>query len=228
MGDLSSTQMQAELQRRVAQLSVGAGSAALAAINRSIRWIQRQGSYTFQLAGPTTLTCASGGTIALPLDVDPGKAILLTNVTNGQGLPIVKGSFADLWEARNFVAQDQGFDRYMIVAAPKSSSASVLHLFPTQSVSSDVSIRYHRLSVDLSDGSGTSNLPRDFDDLVIDLAEAEERRINDIGDTWAQTYARCQDQIKVLLDAYRSTSMESGPGAEAQSAVAEKTQVGRP
>lgn len=232
MGDLTSTQMQTELVRRVSQLSQGAGSAALDAINRAIRWINRQGSYTFQLVadGATLTVPISPAKVNAPSDLDPGKALLISNVTNGAGLPIVKGSITDLWETRNFSGgiADDGFDRYLLVASASSAVPSVFHFFPSQSAQADVLVRYHKLTVDLADGAVKSNLPRDFDDLVIDMAEAEERRINDIGDTWNQMYARCQDQIKLLLNAYKSETILPGLETEAAELNQEKTQVGRP
>lgn len=229
MGDLSSTAMQAELQRRVTQLATGAGSQALAAINRAIRWINRQGSFTFQLKGPASLSAIpTTGLINAPSDLDPGKALHAVNATNGVGLPIRDCAMTDIWESRGFVQQDGGFDRYILIPGTHGNPAQ-FQFFPAQSGAVDVTIIYHQVTVDLADGGGVySLLPRDFDDLVIDLAEAEERRINDVGDTWQLTLARCQDQIKTLLSAYRTASIESGLDSDAAVAVQQKTQIGRP
>lgn len=229
MGDKNSTQLQGELARRVTGLSTGAGSAALEAINRAIRWINRQGSFSFQLVLPAvTITVASGGTGTAPSDFDPGKLFHLNNATNGLGLPIRKATLSDIWETRNFSSDfaDSGFDRYLLDV---NVSPVQIGLYPSQSGPCDVALTYHKKTVDLPDGFGSfSNLPRDFDDLIVDLAEAEEKRINDVGNTWQLVLARCQDQTKELLNGYRTASLESGPETDAKEVVQQKTATGRP
>lgn len=226
MGAMTSTQMQTELARRVTQVPTGASSAAEAAINRAIRWINRQGSYTFQLSAPVGLTPASVTTAysstPTPADFDPGKAFLLLG-PNGNA--IKQAPVSSLNEALNYnTIGNTDFDTYYLQAA--GSGASTLYLFPSITGSPSVTIIYHKVTADVT-GSGTSNLPRDFDDLVIDLAEAEEKRIYDVGDAWPQLLARAQDQIRVLLDGYRTQTIETGMDSEAQQVNAEKAQVGR-
>lgn len=214
MGDLTATQLTTELQRRVSQVS---STDALAAVQRAIRWINRQGSYTFQLNSFQTWNVTSSAVYTIPTDMDTGKAHTLLNPS---GLPVRKVGVQDSWISGNYnLPADKGFDCYII------TKVSFL-FFPAQTATTAVAALYHLRTVDIS-GSTTSNLPRDFDDLIVDLAEAEERRVSDVGDTWPQILARCQDQIKTLLDGYRSVSQEPMPTTEAAGVVVEKTQIGR-
>lgn len=214
MGDLTAAQMVTELQRRVTQIS---STDALAAIQRAIRWSNRQGSFTFQLSDPTSWNVTSTGIFAIPVTMDVGKAHVLINAN---GTPIRKVGIQDIWVSGNYnLAADVAFDVYTV------TQASFL-FYPTQSTTKAVVAVFHLKTVDIS-GSAKANLPRDFDDLIIDLAEAEERRVYDVGDTWSTMLARSQDQIKALLDGYRSTTMEPMPTSEAAIVTSEKTQIGR-
>lgn len=214
MGDLTATQMVTELQRRITQLSA---PDALAAVNRAIRWINRQGSFTFQLNTPQSWSVTSTAVYNIPSDMDIGKAHLLLNPN---GTPIRKIGVHDAWVSKNYnIPPDKGFDTYHL-------TQTTVNFGPAQSGTTTVTAHYHLKTANIS-GSTAANLPRDFDDLIIDLAEAEERRIMDVGEIWPQVLARCQDQIKTMLDGYRSVSMEPMPTTEAAGAVQEKTQIGR-
>lgn len=214
MGDLTATQMVAEVQRRVTQISP---ADALASVQRAVRWINRQGSFTFQLVDPEPWTVTTTGVYAIPVTMDVGKAHVLMNPS---GSPIRRVGVQDIWLAMNYnLPGDLGFDIYTV------TSTSFL-FFPVQTANRVVSATYHKRTVDIS-GATKANLPRDFDDLIIDLAEAEERRVYDVGDTWSTMLARSQDQIKTLLDGYRSTTMEPMPTSEAALSSQEKQTVGR-
>jgi hypothetical protein len=226
MGVLTSTQMQAELAVRVTQIPTGASSRAEAAINRAIKWANRQGAYTFQLSAPVNITpsTTSGVTsIATPTDFDPGKAMVLLNVT---GTPIQRAAITEIGASLNYnTIASTDYDQYYLAAS--SAGASRIYLYPSNAISADVTMVYHKITTDIT-GSQVSNLPRDFDDLLIDLAEAEERRIFDVGDAWPQLLERSQSQVKLLLEAYRSAIGIQGLVSEAVGEVQAKTQVGHP
>jgi hypothetical protein len=211
VGAKTHTQLVTELQRRVTQIS---STDAGEAINRALRWINRQGSYTFQVKDPTTLSVtASTGVATTPADMDVGKGHV---VYGTNGLPVRKVGIQDVTESLNFnVVSTIGWDCYII-------TQTKMVFFPAATGQpASVNIVYHLTTTDIT-GSGVSNLPKDFDDLIIDLAEAEERRIYDVGEIWPQMLARAQDQIRVLLDGYRSTSLQPMMATEAQQAIQEK------
>jgi hypothetical protein len=184
-----------------------------------VRWINRQGSFTFQAIAPTTLAVTPAtGLATIPTTMDVGKAHRFWN-TNG--MPIQRAGTQDGgWTSANFnLPATAGWNEYQI------TSANIVFYPAGASQPASVNAIYHIKTVDVV--AGVFTLPRDFDDLIVDFAEAEERRIFDVGDTWAQTLARVQDQIKVLLDGYRSVTQEPMPGTEALLAVGEKLQTGR-
>jgi hypothetical protein len=218
MGDLTFNAAVTEIQRRVPSLSTpDAGAAA----NRAVRWINRQGSFTFQAVPPTTLAVtAATGLATIPATMDTGKAHRFWNLN---GMPIQRAGTQDGgWTSANFnLPATAGWNEYQI------TSANIVFYPAGASQPTSVNVVYHVKTADIAGGS-TFNVPRDFDDLIVDLAEAEERRIFDVGDTWVQMLARVQDQIKVLLDGYRSVTQEPMPLTEAMSAVSEKLNIGRP
>lgn len=226
MGALTSLQMQAELAVRVTQVPTGSSSRAEAAINRALRWVNRQGAYTFQLSAPTALTpttTAGVTSVATPADFDPGKALLLMNAS---GTAIQKAAITDIDSTQNYnTISSTDFDQYYLVAA--SSGASTIYLYPSIASPVAVTLVYHKVTADIT-GAQVSNLPRDFDDLLIDFAEAEERRVYDVGDAWPQLMERSQSQAKLLLEAYRSAIEIQGLVSEAVAETGAKTQVGRP
>jgi hypothetical protein len=217
MGAMTAAQMQTELARRVTQL---AATDALAAVNRAIRWVNRQGSYTFQVAPPTTLAVPANGIATTPVTMDVGKAHVIYN-TNG--IPVSRVGVHDVWRSSNYnTPTGINYDAYTITGA-------AIVFFPAIAGGGTVNIIHHMITTDIA-GAQTANTPKDFDDLILDLAEGEERRIYDVGaaDLWLQMTARSQDQIKTLLDGYRSVTQNPMMGTEATQAVQEKMTQGRP
>jgi hypothetical protein len=229
MGVMTGAAMVTELQRRITNISA---NDALAAINRAIRWMNRQGSFTFQLATPTTLTpTADVGT--LPNDMDDGK---LRMFLNNNGTEIMKANVSDIDQSQNFNtpaaagASTARYDTYFIQTVFASGvPASKVYFYPLLTPNQPtVTLIYHKITADIANsGSSWTTLPRDFDDLIIDIAEAAERRIYDVGDTWTLQLQMNQQEALKLLDGYKTLTIEPGEISESTAAVAEKTQLGR-
>lgn len=218
MGALTLANMNTELLRRLTNLD---STSANAALNRAIRYINRQGSFTFQLSDKTTLSVTNTGIVNSPGDLDPGKAMYLENPN---GSPIDRIAISDAWTAQNYnTYADAGFTGYALIVA--SAAPHQFRFFPTLSTTKVVTLFYHKVVATVS--SGVTNLPSDFDDLVIDLAEAEERRIYDVGSAWPKLMDRSMEQIKALLEGYRTQKTTSGTDTENQVLVQAKTQVGK-
>lgn len=218
MGAMNVTTMVTELQRRVVQLS---SADATAAINRAVRWVNRQGSYTFQVSDPTTLAVtAATGLATTPATMDVGKAHMIYNLT---GTPVRKIGVQEAWQTLNYnTPNGVGWDCYTF-------TGTKIVFFPAHaSQPTSVNIIFHATTTDISGGQFT-NLPKEFDDLIIDLAELEERRIYDVGEAahWMTMMARSQDQIKTLLDGYRSVTQQPMTGAEGDLAIQERMNKGR-
>lgn len=221
MGALTCTQLETELSRRISQLSA---SDLNAAINRSIRWINSQGSYVFQMSGPLTVSSDGSGFVALNPNVDIGKAKYFENP---DGTPIGRANTFDPWMSANYnlstSAIESGFNLYFL----RGTDAPEIRFFPQLGGTIQVNYYFHTKTVSISGGS-FSNLPADFDDLIVDMAEAEERRVYDVGEIWPQMLARSQDRILKLLDGYKSPTIEPTMASEAAQAVQEKTALGTP
>lgn len=229
MGLLSGTQLIDELVRR---LTNEQRSDALAALNRAQKWVLRQGSFQFMMSAPVTLNPVQGSnpnlaavaTYAGSIEASKGKMMF-----NTDGTPIKHIPLSDFWNSLNYnLPATTSYDCYTIQTV-NSAAVDPQHTFyflPNQS--GTAFFYFHRVATPLQDSSGIfSELPADFDDLLVDLAEAEERRIYDIGDSWQLLLGRAQDQIKVLLDGYRSETQQETGLNDAQLKAQEQTQVGR-
>lgn len=218
-----------ELIRRLTNLD---RTTALNALNRAQRWCLRQGSYQFMMGGPLplsgTLRAAPQQTAIATVNgaIDPGKAKMIFN--SADGTPVRHVAWSDFWQSLNYnIPNNATYDTYtMQTLNTNGDPAHTIYLLPN--ISADIEFYYHRISTGLSDAPNSySDLPSDFDDLLVDLAEAEERRIYDIGDSWQLLLTRSQDQIKLMLDGYRSESQQETGLTDASVKSQETTQLGR-
>lgn len=183
-------------------------------------WHKATGTYTWTHETATISPAGNG-----PSDMDPGKAKL---VLNSDGSPVQHVPLSEFWASFNYesTVESGAYDTYSIITDNTSNPPShTFVFFPAPSGS--VTLYYHRILQDLTLGGTLTMFPRDFDDLIVDLAEAEERRIYDIGDTWQLLLARAQDQIKVLIDGYRSMTGQPAMVTESAAKIQESTQTGR-
>jgi hypothetical protein len=179
---------------------------------------QAAGVYDFSVIVDTPST--SGG----PTDMDPGKAKMILNI---DGTPVQHVPLSDFWESFNYnLPEGASYNTYTIITDNTTSPPTHQFLF-FPSIPGVVTLYYHRILTDLTGGSDRTAFPKDFDDLIVDLAEAEERRVYDVGDSWQLLLARCQDQIKVLLDGYRSMTMEPSSLQDSSTKIQEKTALGQ-
>lgn len=223
-----------ELVRRLANLD---RPTALAALNRAQNWCLRQGTFQFMMTTPISIAItlqaapaqAATASSANLNNLDVGKAKM---VLNTDGTPIQHVPWSDFWQSMNYNLPSglTTYDCYTVQsfnsAAAGSGTANTFYFLPN--ITGSAVIYGHRFASPLVDNVTSSlEMPNDFDDLVVDLAEAEERRIYDIGDTWQLLLARSQDQIKVLLDGYRSSTLQPTGLQDAQTKVQEATALGR-
>jgi len=222
MGDITYNGFVAELQRRISGIS---SANAGAAVNRAIRNINGRGAYTFQLVDKTTVSVATTGLGTTPSNLDAGKPIYVEHTATGT--PVRRKSVTDLWLGNNYNTNtNSGFEGYLLIVA--SAPPHQIRVFPAPTGAPEsFSLVYHKISADIS-GTTVANLPRDFDDLVVDLAEASEKRIYDVGTDWPTLMQAAEARLSALLDAYRSETIIQGLSSEAQESIAEKTKVGNP
>lgn len=232
MGLKSGQQLVDELTRRLTNLD---RTTALEALNRAQKWCVRQGSFQFMMT-TVPYTFSSGGGILeqvgqmaakaqISLPMDPGKAKMVFNL---DGTPIRHVPFDEFWQSVNYnIPTGTMYDTYT-VKTQFYSNAPVHTFYFLPNVDGDAVIYYHSILGEIADGGGSySELPNDFDDLLVDLAEAEERRIYDIGDSWQLLLQRSQEQIKLLLDGYRSSTQQETNLSDATVKAQETAQLGR-
>ena len=225
---MTNAEMVAELQRRITNLS---STVAQAALNRALSWVMRQASFQFMITGPLTLTVTGAAdpndptaSANLSGSLDPGKAKMMLNI---DGTPIQHVPFSEFWTSSNYnVTSMTGlYDTYTIRT---DNYASPTHSFYFMPKSNGTAIFfYHRVPNVIDNSTGTCDLPVDFHPLLIDLAEADERRIYDVGDSWQLLMARSQDQLKLLIDGYRSMTSQPSQLSDAQVKIQEQTQLGK-
>lgn len=222
MGDLTADQFVAELQRRLTSLD---STTALNAINAAIEQINRATSYTFNTNSASTIlsVTASGGfaaTAAVPANSDLGKEIA---VFNANGTPVRRVSPSEFWMSQNYNIPVQSPVQYDCYTFAGPSVGGSMMFVPNASGNVTVFSTFQSTAIS---GAANSALPRDFDRLIVDLAEAEERRIYDIGD-WATLYARAKEDLKLLADAYKTMTNEPAGVTESANKVEEEQKLGR-
>lgn len=218
--------MVTELQRRVTNLS---STIALAALNRAMSWVTRQGSFQFLMAGPVTLVVTQDSSLlassgAFTLAMDPGKAKM---VFNGDGSPVQHVPFSEFWASENYNVASTGglYDVYTLKTDNSATNSHTMYFLPK--TDGNVFLYYHRLPTPLTGDTSIPDLPPDFHILLVDLAEAEERRIYDVGDSWQLLMTRAQDQLKLLMDGYRSMTQQPSSMSDSTLKIQEETQTGR-
>lgn len=176
------------------------------------------GTYPYTVISDTPSESAGPGTF------DPGKARV---VLNSDGTMVQHVALSDIWESFNYnLPASTSYNVYTVVSDNTTTPPTHRFLF-FPALPGVVTLYYHRTMTDLLGGSDKTPFPKDFDDLIVELAEAEERRLYDVGDSWQILMARCQERIKVLSDAYRSMSQQATSLQDAQTKQMEVTQLGR-
>jgi hypothetical protein len=204
-----------ELQRRLVNLD---STRAKAAINRAQRYIASADSLNFFATGGTLVVTGGLDIVALPATMDPGRAYVFFDANRKA---IKSGGIQDFMRADGYnVEADKGYDMHFIAARN-------VRVRPIQSTDQTLSVLFHIIPTDYSADSDTGLMPVVFEELMIDFAEAAERRIYDIGD-WATLWKLSLDRLNQLADGYRTVTQFGMPGKEAAAAIAERTKLGRP
>jgi hypothetical protein len=235
---LSTTQMVARLQRK---FSMGiSNNDAMDFLNEAFRKIDQmsQGGFVWQLK-TATITIPAGAQVAnpLPADFDPGKTAILRG---GVGSPTLTGIPFKKWQ--EFVNQ-QHFQNIAIgnfacwtvtpvftLTAP-TSYAYNLALAPDTAFPLAAPIGlpliYHALNFQPFAVAGNVYFPTpdQFDSTILDLAEAELKRVYSMSG-WEQLAAQATTAVQAMIDTYRSDRYDlaglTDQAAQAQEKAAER------
>lgn len=181
---------------------------ALFYINRAIRYWDGQGSFSFNCKfDATAFSFAAGTTTAsVPSDMDTGQDVYIMS-TIGNPYPITKKGMSKYGVSGinpPLKTQVNVPDHYII-------TGRTIEIYPAPQVNITLSAFYHIITQAVTDDNTSHTLfPDNFDDIIMDWAEAEIKRIfRIIG--WTEIYGRCMDQGKMLIDQYRTdTDLAAG------------------
>jgi hypothetical protein len=233
----STTSMVTECQTRV---PIGLSSTFwMKKLNEAFRWISQKGNYVWDIKS-TSMTLSTFY-FQLPTDCDPGKPMYLAGPTSGSG------AYASILFPKSTIPYkpwDETLDQqYSEMVVPKglfscwtfttafvgSSYLYRAYLYPltagpTGGDSFTMDFAYHMdvSNVELALGANVYfPTPNSFDNLLIELAEAEARRIYGLAGS-EMIQKRAESAIVNLLDSYRSTKNSLAGLTDQQKQVSEK------
>jgi hypothetical protein len=212
-------------------------------LNEAYRWISQKGAFVWDLEASSVSIPDGSTTIALPTGTkacDPGKPIYLAGPTSGSGA-MVGVSMDTLipsvpWDealTQQFAEVEAPPGAYSCWAMTTSFTGTddyrykgYLYPFSARPIGGTftMALVYHR---DVSatelpiSGAQFFPTPNSFDNLMIELAEAEARRIYGLAG-WDIIQKRAESAIVNLLDPYRSTKNAASGLVDQQKQTAER------
>lgn len=233
-GITTTNQMVSDLQQRI---PMGLSSTyCMLRLNQAYQWIEQQGAFVWNITrqAPLTLVAASAH-MDTPDDMDVGKPASIYPYDGGVTalyaeipykemdelanqqifhLPSQEGVFA-CWTLVNQVGDWKiRFAPLDAITSPPSPANDVLFV-----------IYYHKISSAITTppvaGSATYPTPSAFDQTIVDLAEAETRRLYQLAG-WTNALSKAQASALVLCDKYRSPKRDLAGLSEQGKEVQEK------
>ena len=231
-GLLSTNQMIADLQQRI---PMGLSSTyCMSKLNYAYQWIEQQGAFTWNISRGAVVLSAGTAITDAPDDLDPGKPWSL--------YPHEAGEFeAVATEIPYCPVEDLALHQiyhldpipgvFSVVTMVNDSGNYRFRFAPI--AATDVSnnhnftVYYHKINPillsPLTPGSATFPTPPAFDQSIVDIAEADIKRIYGLmgGDT---ALSKAQASAALLLDKYRSPKRDLA-GLSEQSKEAQEHQI---
>ena len=203
---LTTTKMVAELQQRC-PFAVPS-QVCMDRLNSAYRWLETQGSFYWNLIY-TTLTVATASlTVDLPADFNPLKEAVITAANGGLRLQYVPAEDFLQYRTASSTATAGVFSVWTFVWVTGATPKYVAHLGPDAAKSTptvSLELWYHRQTpTALAIGSYYYPTPDECDDLIVDMAEGEIKRIYGIAG-WDAIVQKARDTAMRILDQGRST-----------------------
>lgn len=193
---------------------------ALYFVNRAVRYFDGVASYSFN-AKTGSVSYATGQTSQpAPVDLDSGKDIYAYVVTlAGNLMPVKRVELNEYGINAVYQPAPFGPSHYTIVGASSGANVPSLLVYPPISGGFTLSLVYHvPPALIANSGTAYSNFPDAFDDIIVDWAEAEIKRIYKMAGAM-EIFARVEKQLASLVDQYRTnTKLAEGLAAEARKA----------
>ena len=235
----STTSMVTKLQGRV---PIGLSSTFwMEKLNEAYRWISQKGNYIWDLKGTDITVIAGIDSFTIPPDCDPGKPMYLVGPIPLSPAPSTLDSlipyvawddaglqkFSEMGSVPGMVSCWTFRTNFTTTTVPVSYTYAYRgYLYPigALSVTSQFRFVYHTdvASTEFAVGATTFfPTPNSFDNLLIELAEAEAKRIYGLAG-FEIIQKRAESAIVNLLDSYRSTKNSLAGLTDQQKQVSEK------
>jgi hypothetical protein len=186
-------------------------------LNSGLSLVEAAGSYSWDAVN-TTGTANGSGQWPVPVTADIGREFAFTNVN---GLMIAKAMSGEaLWMSANYKNVGLNvFNQWYFLAS--GTLPATIQFVPAAALSFNVI--YHNLAVVLLAAAGpvTPWLETWLDDLVVDYAESEIKRVLD-WTGWQELQGRFIAKLQEVTKIFSSQRENTGPAAEVQGALAEK------
>lgn len=243
---LSTDEMVAECKTRV---PIGLSSAFwMKKLNEAYRWISQKGNFIWDIKAGIVNVPIGSTAFGLPSDCDPGKPIWLAGPSSGgvggssstgvfnalipyqpwdeslnqqyAEVTMPPGMFSCWTFATFFSGSPPAYTSYTYVGQLFPASAA-----PTAGTGAFTLPVYYHTDVYGTEFTEAANVyfptPNSFDNLLIELAESEARRIYGLAG-WDIIQKRAESAIVNLLDSYRSTKNVLSGLMDQQKQVSEK------
>ena len=224
---LSTARIVANVIQKIPEQQVSVAM-AIDRVNQGFRWIEQQGDFTWMLVATTVgVSTASfpASNFTIPAQCDYSRPMYLsTPVLATLASEIPYKSWEDAWDLQTF-----GTNSLAGVYAGWTNSTTNGYLFPSGAVqnASTLSFVYHRLTPQELQIATNAFFPTPdcFDDVIVDYAEAEIRRVYGLK-SWDVLAKRAEGAAMKYFDKYRSNKKLLAGLAQTQ-AVASEVQTKR-
>ncbi len=190
-------------------------------INRSARYWNSKASYSFNCTtNISAFVFAPNVTVATaPSDMDMGQDFYIyTSGATPYPIRRVELNEYGIKGIRGNLMSNQNIPDHYVVAG------RTVQIYPGIPGGITLSAFYHIITPVLTDSTSSFSLfPDNFDDVILDFAEAETKRENRIIG-WEPLMARVTDQAKGLVDQYR-TNTKLPEGSEAALRTMQDTNI---
>ncbi len=177
-------------------------------LNKAWRWIEQQGAFAWNLIVATPKMVASTTTITLPSDLDLGKPVYIyappyLNYMHIPYKPYDEWVLQQQFVMTQFPGLFACWTYYQTSVGVANAVATFVPVSAAPVIDSNYNVVYHHIVGRPIVSGQYFPTPDAFDDTIVDLAEAEIRRIYHLI-RWDTAQTKAQSSAKLMLDAYRS------------------------
>ena len=219
---LSTARLVANVIQKIPEQNISV-AAAIDRVNQAFRWIEQQGDFTWMVKGTTVAVSTAtfpAQNFPLPADCDTSRPMFLsTPIVNTLVSEIPYKPWEEAWNLQTF-----GTNAVAGVYAGWTNLVAAGYLLPSGAVQngSTLALVYHRTTPaeKLIDNGTYYPSPDCFDDVIVDFAEAELRRVYGLK-AWDVLMKRAEGAAMKFFDKYRSNRKVLSGLAQVQAQASE-------